>query len=53
MRTIGLIALIVWLAAPAARADADLLPSRAITFGGGRVVVSGNVSPSFCSFNDG
>ena len=35
---------LVWLAMPAARADADLLPSRPITFGDGRVVVSGDVA---------
>jgi hypothetical protein len=53
MRTFGLITLIVWLAAPAARADADLLPSRPITFGDGRVVVSGDVALSFGTPDDG
>ena len=47
MRTIALITLFVWLAAPAPRAHADLLPSRPITFGDGRVVVSGDVALSF------
>jgi hypothetical protein len=53
MRRIGLIALIVWLAVPAARAAADLLPSRPITFGDGRVVVSGDVALSFGTPDEG
>jgi hypothetical protein len=40
---------LVWLAMPAARAAADLLPSRPITFGDGRVVVSGDVAITFGS----
>ncbi len=43
----------VWLAMPAARAGADLLPSRPITFGDGRVVVSGDVSLTFGSADEG
>ncbi len=43
----------VWLAAPAAPAVADLLPSRPITFGDGRVVVSGDVALSFGSADVG
>ena len=44
---------LVWLAMPAARAGADLLPSRPITFGDGRVVVSGDVAMSFGSADVG
>ena len=44
---------LVWLAMPAARAGADLLPSRPITFGDGRVVVSGDVALSFGSADVG
>jgi hypothetical protein len=49
MRTLRLLTAtaFVWLAMPAARAGADLLPSRPITFGDGRVVVSGDVALSF------
>src|SRR5215204_4313109 len=49
MRTFRLLtaAALVCLAMPAARAGADLLPSRPITFGDGRVVVSGDVAMSF------
>ncbi len=43
----------VWLALPAARAAADLLPSRPISFGDGRVVVSGDVALSFGSKDAG
>jgi hypothetical protein len=53
MRTIGLLTLLVSLAVPAARADADLLPSRPITFGDGRVVVSGDVALSFGTADEG
>ena len=51
MRTLRLLTAtaLVWLAMPAARAGADLLPSRPITFGDGRVVVSGDVALSFGS----
>jgi len=51
MRTLRLITAtaLVWLAVPAAPAGADLLPSRPITFGDGRVVVSGDVAISFGS----
>jgi hypothetical protein len=44
---------LVWLAMPAARAGADLLPSRPITLGDGRVVVSGDVALSFGSADVG
>jgi hypothetical protein len=37
----------VWLAVPAARSAADLLPSRPITLGDGRVTVSGDVAIAF------
>jgi hypothetical protein len=40
---------LVWLAVPAAPRRADLLPSRPITFGDGRVVVSGDVAISYGS----
>ena len=40
---------LVWLAMPAVRAGADLLPSRPITFGDGRVTVSGDVAISYGS----
>ena len=55
MRTLGLITatVLVWLAMPAARADADPLPSRPITFGDGRVVVSGDVAMSFGTADEG
>ena len=44
---------LVWLAMPAARADADVLPSRPITCGDGRVVVSGDVALSYGSADVG
>ena len=44
---------LVWLALPAAPASADLLPSRPITFGDGRVVVSGDVALTFGSADEG
>lgn len=44
---------LAWLALPAAPAAADLLPSRPITFGDGRVVVSGDVALSFGSADVG
>jgi hypothetical protein len=44
---------LVCLAMPAARAAADLLPSRPITFGDGRVVVSGDVALTFGSADEG
>jgi hypothetical protein len=44
---------LAWLAVPAAPAVADLLPSRPITFGDGRVVVSGDVALSFGSADEG
>ncbi|MEO5822447.1 MAG: hypothetical protein ABIT71_18215 [Vicinamibacteraceae bacterium] len=55
MRTLRLLTAtaLVWLALPAARAGADLLPSRPITFGDGRVVVSGDVALSFGSADVG
>ena len=55
MRTLRLITAtaFVWLAMPAARAGADLLPSRPITFGDGRVVVSGDVALSYGSADAG
>jgi hypothetical protein len=54
MRTLGIwTAVFVWLALPAARAHADLLPSRPISFGDGRVVVSGDVAVSFGSKDEG
>jgi hypothetical protein len=55
MRTLRLLTVtaVVWLAAPAAPAVADLLPSRPITFGDGRVVVSGDVALSFGSADVG
>ena len=55
MRTLRLLTAtaLVWLAMPAARAGADLLPSRPITFGDGRVVVSGDVALSFGSADVG
>ena len=53
MRPLALVTALVWLAAPAARAHADLLPSRPITFGDGRVVISGDVAISFGSADDG
>jgi hypothetical protein len=55
MRTLRLLTatVLVSLAAPAARAGADLLPSRPITFGDGRVVVSGDVALSFGSADEG
>jgi hypothetical protein len=53
MRVLALVTALVWLAAPAARADADLLPSRPITFGDGRVVFSGDVALSFGSPDEG
>jgi hypothetical protein len=54
MRTLRLtLTALVWLALPAARASADLLPSRPITLGDGRVVVSGDVALSFGSADVG
>src|SRR5688572_3225000 len=54
MRTLGICtAALVWLAAPAVPAHADLLPSRPISLGGGRVVVSGDVVLSFGSKDEG
>lgn len=47
MRPLALVTALVWLAAPATRAHADLLPSRPITFGDGRVVISGDVAMSY------
>jgi hypothetical protein len=44
---------LVWLAMPVARAAADLLPSRPITFGDGRVIVSGDVAIAFGSEDAG
>ena len=44
---------LVWLAMPAARTAADLLPSRPITLGDGRVTVSGDVAISFGSKDAG
>jgi hypothetical protein len=53
MRLFPLLTAIVSLAAAAEPARADLLPSRPITFGGGRVVVSGDVAISFGTKDDG
>jgi hypothetical protein len=54
MRTLGICtAALVWLALPAARAHADLLPSRPISLGDGRVVVSGDVALSYGSKDEG
>jgi hypothetical protein len=49
MRPVALITLLVWLAVPAERARADFLPSRPISLGDGRVVISGDVAVSFGS----
>ena len=53
MRLFPLLTVVVWLAAAAEPARADLLPSRPITFGGGRVVVSGDVAISFGTPDEG
>ena len=53
MRLFPLLALLVWLAMPAARAHADLLPSRPISLGDGRVVLSGDVAVSFGTPDEG
>ena len=54
MRTLGICtAALAWLAAPAAPAHADLLPSRPISLGGGRVVVSGDAALSFGAKDEG
>src|SRR5687768_7525706 len=53
MRLFPLLAVVVSLAAAAEPARADLLPSRPITFGGGRVVVSGDVAISFGTADEG
>lgn len=53
MRLFPLLTVVVWLAAAAEPARADLLPSRPIAFGGGRVVVSGDVAISFGTPDEG
>jgi hypothetical protein len=53
MRLFPLLALLVWLAMPAARAHADLLPARPISLGDGRVVLSGDVAVSFGTPDEG
>lgn len=53
MRLFPLLTLVVSLAAAAEPARADLLPSRPIAFGGGRVVVSGDVAISFGTPDEG
>jgi hypothetical protein len=53
MRPVALITLLVWLAMPATRAHADLLPSRPISLGDGRVVISGDVAIGIGSRDDG
>ena len=53
MRLLPLLTLLVWLAMPAARAHADLLPSRPISLGDGRVVLSGDVAVSFGTPDEG
>jgi hypothetical protein len=53
MRPVAILTAIVWLAVPAAGAHADLLPSRPISLGDGRVVVSGDVAIGIGSRDEG